>query len=164
MDGWWVSPGLVSCTWWLVFQGDPTSVSSSTDDGVGELLEWAWLVLDFEKLLMGHKQHTHLDGFQRWERPLQTWGSTAILAQCGMSLCLSWWEAFLWSYHALQGAQSLLPSILDWGGRSYEYSGLWLGVVHVGWVNWLGGLDRFLEQKCGHLNWTVYECQADCGW
>lgn len=34
------------------------------------------------------------------------------------------------------------------------------------WVNWLGVLERFSEWKCGHLNWTIYECRADVddGW
>lgn len=141
---------------------------------MGELLEWSWLVLDFEKsewghLLMEHNYHVPLARLQRWDDHWRVGGPTAVLAQCGMSPCLSWrgWGPFHSSHPSLARGPSIPPICLGlwswWHSESGEYLGLWVRVVHVEWVSWLGAW-RDSQSRDVSSHGAVYELWADCGW
>ena len=131
-----------------------------------ELLEWAWLVLDFEKPewrdpLVEHSYQCPIPFFRGGKI---TAASGALLCQGSVwdVTCLSWRGDFLSIHRGLARCPSIrshrhgtlsLKNVLGCGWRLFMWKGL------TGW-----GLERLSEQGCGCSHWVTYEFWARCEW
>ena len=111
-----------------------------------ELLEWAWLVLDFEKPewrdpLVEHSYQCPVPFF-RGGKITAAWGALLCQGSLWDVTCLSWRGDFL-SVHCSFAKCPSIPSHhlglgSAWNTESKECLGLWLKIIHVEGANWMG--------------------------